>query len=75
MHDPKINAEPRTREALEANYGKVWSAEELEEEFVVTAFIGSTVVVRRKANDEVGTLEFTNRPHLFYNFQPQKGAE
>ena len=63
------------RKALEARHGKVWSAEELEQEFIVTAFIGSTVVVRRKADDVVGSLEFTNRPHLFYNFQPQKGAE
>jgi hypothetical protein len=60
---------------LEAKYGKVWSAKDLEQDFVVTAFIGSTVVVRRKADDIVGTLEFTNRPHLFYNFQPQKEAE
>jgi hypothetical protein len=67
--------QPIDRKALEAKFGKVWTPEELEQEFVVTAFIGSTVVVRRKADDMVGTLEFTNRPHLFYNFQPQKGAE
>ena len=63
------------RKALEARHGKVWSAEELEQEFVVTAFVGPHVVVRRKADDVVGTLEFTRRPHFFYNFQPQKGAE
>ena len=63
------------REALEATFGKVWSAEELEQDFIVTAFIGSTVVVRRIADDVVGTLEYTRRPHLFYNFQPNKGAE
>jgi hypothetical protein len=63
------------RKALEARHGKVWSVEELEQEFVVTAIIAPHVVVRRKADDVVGTLEFTNRPHLFYNFQPNKGAE
>jgi hypothetical protein len=67
--------EPIDRKTLEAKFGKVWTAEEVEQEFVISAFIGSTVVVRRKADDVVGTLEFTNRPHLFYNFQPQKGAE
>jgi hypothetical protein len=67
--------EPIDREALEARHGKVWNAEELEQEFVVTAFIGPHVVVRRKADDVVGTLEFTRRPHLFYNFQPSKGTE
>jgi hypothetical protein len=63
------------RKALEAKFGKVWSAEELERDYIVTAFIGLTVVVRRKADGVVGTMEFSNRPHLFYNFQPQKGAE
>ena len=62
------------RRALEARHGKVWSAEELEQEFVVTAFVGPHVVVRRKADDVVGTLEFTRRPHLYYNFQPNKGT-
>ena len=67
--------QPIDRKALEAKFGKVWSAEELEQEFVVTAFIGPTVVVRRKADDVVGILEFTNRPHLFFNFRPNKGTE
>jgi len=60
------------REALESKFGKVWSAEELEQDFFVTAFIGPHVVVRRIADAVVGTLEFTRRPHLFYNFQPNK---
>jgi hypothetical protein len=63
------------RKALEANFGKVWSAEELERDFIVTAFIGPHVVVRRIADNVVGTLEFSRRPHLFYNFQPNKGTE
>ena len=67
--------EPIDREALEARHGKVWNAEELEQEFVVTAFIGPHVVVRRIADNVVGTLEFSRRPHLFYNFQPNKGTE
>jgi hypothetical protein len=67
--------EPIDRKALEARHGKDWSAEELEQEFVVTAFVGPHVMVRRKADDVVGTLEFTNRPHLFFNFQPQKRVE
>ena len=46
------------RKVLEARHGKVWSAEELEQ-FVATAFVGSTVVARRGADDMVGTLEFT----------------
>ena len=63
------------RKALEARHGKVWSAEELERDFIVTAFIGPHVVVRRIADAVVGTLEYTRRPLLFYNFQPNKGTE
>jgi hypothetical protein len=63
------------RKALEARHGKVWSAEELEQEFVVTAFVGPHVVVRRIADNVVGTLEYSRRPLLFYNFQPNKGTE
>jgi hypothetical protein len=63
------------RQSLEAKFGKVWRAEELEQDFVVTAFIGPHVVVRRIADNVVGTMEFTRRPHLFYNFQPNKGTE
>jgi hypothetical protein len=63
------------RKTLESQFGKVWSAEELEQYFIVTAFIGPTVVVRRIADNVVGTLEFTRRPHLFFNFQPNKGTE
>jgi hypothetical protein len=68
-------SEPIDRQALEARHGTVWTAEELQAEFVITAFIGSTVVVRRKADDVVGTLQFTRRPHLFFNFQPQRETE
>jgi hypothetical protein len=63
------------RQSLDAKFGKVWSAEELEQEFAVTAFIGPHVVVRRKADAVVGTLEYTRRPLLFFNFQPNKGTE
>jgi hypothetical protein len=46
------------RKVLEARHGKVWSAEEFEQ-FVGTAFVGSTIVARPRADDVVGTLEFT----------------
>ena len=67
--------EPTDRKTLESQFGKVWSAEELEQDFVITAFIGPHLVVRRKADGVVGILEFTNRPYLFFNFQPNKGTE
>jgi hypothetical protein len=67
--------EPTDRQSLEAKFGNVWSEEGLAQEFVVAAIIAPHVVARRRADDVVGTVEFTNRPHLFYNFQPNKGTE
>ena len=71
----EINAEPRSRESLEAQYGKVWDTQQLAEEFVVTAFIAPLVVVRRKADNVVGSLEFQNQPRFYFNWQPHKGSD
>jgi len=71
----EINAEPGSREALEAQYGQVWDTAQLGEEFVVTAFIAPLVVVRRKADDVVGSMEFQNEPRFYFNFVPDgRGA-
>lgn len=70
----EINAVPGSREALEAQYGKVWDTQQLAEEFVVTAFIAPLVVVRRKDNDVVGSLEFQHHPRFYFNWQPDRGT-
>jgi hypothetical protein len=61
--------DPITREALAARHGKVWSEEELSQEFAVTAIIGMSVVARRKVDGVVGTLEFTNEPRFYFNWR------
>jgi len=63
------------RQSLEAKFGKVWSEEELAHEFIITAIIAPHVVARRRADDVVGTLEFTGQPPLYFNFQPNRGPE
>lgn len=68
----EINAEPGSREALEAQYGQVWTTEELSRDFVVTAFIAPLVVVRRKSDDAVGSLEFQHHPRFYFNWQPHQ---
>lgn len=69
---PEITPEPpKTREQLEALHGKVWDVRQLAAEFVITAIIGNEVVVRCKADDVVGTLQYQSSPMLYYNFQPQ----
>lgn len=68
----EINAEPGTREALEAKYGKVWTTTELAEEFEVIGFMAPYVVVRRKADGVKGSLEFQHHPRFYFNFQAHK---
>jgi hypothetical protein len=69
----EINAEPGTREALEAQYGKVWTTDELAAEFEVIGFMAPLVVVRRKADGVKGSLEFQHHPRLYFNFQRHEG--
>jgi hypothetical protein len=69
----EINAESGTREALEALYGKVWTTNELAEDFEVIGFMAPLVVVRRKADGMKGSLEFQHQPRFYFNFQQHEG--
>jgi hypothetical protein len=64
----EINAEAGSREALEARYGKVWNTQQLADDFEVVGFLAPFVVVRRKADDVKGSLEFTHNPRHYFNF-------
>jgi hypothetical protein len=69
----EINAEPGSRMALEAQHGKVWNTEELGRDFDVTGFMAPYVVVKRKSDGVVGSLEFQHGPpRLYFNFEPHK---
>lgn len=64
----EINAEPGSREALEAQYGEVWDTQQLRDSFEVLGFAAPYVVVRRKDGVK-GSLEFQHDPRLYFNFQ------
>jgi hypothetical protein len=68
----EINAEPGSREALEAQYGQVWTTDELVVDFEVIGFMAPLVVVRRKADGVKGSVEFQNQPRFYFNFQPHQ---
>ena len=68
----EINAEPGSREALEAQYGQVWSTQELGQNFEVLGFRAPLVVVRRKADGQKGSLEFQHNPRFYFNWQPHR---
>ena len=68
----EINAEPGSREALEAQYGQVWTTNELADAFKVIGFLAPLVVVMRKSDGVEGSLEFQHSPRLYFNFVPDK---
>ncbi|MFN0017949.1 MAG: hypothetical protein ACKVP0_06790 [Pirellulaceae bacterium] len=67
----EINAEPGSREALEAQYGQVWSTEEMSRDFTVLGFLSPYVAVSRKSDAVRGSLEFQHNPRLYFNFQAE----
>lgn len=64
----EINGDPSGREALEELYGQVWSTDELRQDFEVVGFAAPLVVVRRRADDKLGSLEFQHNPRFYFNF-------
>lgn len=67
-----INLEPGSREALEADYGQVWSTDQLTDDFDVIGFGAPYVVVTRKSDGVKGTLMFQARPRFYFKFSPHK---
>ena len=66
----EINAAPGSREALEAVHGKVWTTDELREEFEVVGFMAPVCVVRRRSDGRKGSVEFQHSPRYFFGFVP-----
>jgi len=64
----EINAQPGSREALEAQHGQVWTTEELGQDFEVIGFMAPLVVVRRKSDGKKGSLEFQHSPRFYFGF-------
>lgn len=66
----EINGTPGSREALENQYGQVWSTDQLSDDFEVLGFMAPLVVVRRRSDGRKGSLEFQHGPRYYFNFQP-----
>lgn len=66
----EINAQPGSREALEAQYGQVWNTEELSRDFEVIGFLAPYVIVCRKSAGKKGSVEFQHQPRFYFGFKP-----
>ena len=64
----QINSNPAEREDLEIRYGRVWNAKEMADEFTVLEFKAPLVVVRRKIDNQLGSLFFQHWPRYDFEF-------
>jgi len=64
-----IMEEKQLKEQLEQTYGTVWNTKELQENFEVIGFQAPYVVVKRKSDGVLGSLEFTHMPRFYFNFK------
>jgi hypothetical protein len=69
----EINAQPGSREYLEAQHGQVWGTSELSNDFEVIGFMAPIVVVRRRSDGQKGSLYFQHSPRFYYGFEPHRG--
>lgn len=65
----ELNTNAGTRPQLVARYGQVWDSEDLARDFEVIGFAAPYVIVRRKFDGQMGSLEFQNHPRFYFNFQ------
>lgn len=68
----EINAEPGSREYLEAQHGQVWDTGQLSEDFEVLGFMAPIVVVRKKSDGQKGSLYFQHSPRFYFGFEPHR---
>jgi hypothetical protein len=68
----EINAQPGSREYLEAKHGQVWNTTELGRDFDVIGFAAPLVVASRKSDGQKGSLYFQHSPRFYYGFEPHK---
>lgn len=66
----EINAEPGSREYLEAQHGQVWDTNQLQEDFTVLGFMSPVIAVCRKSDGIKGSLFFQSSPRFYFSFQP-----
>jgi hypothetical protein len=68
----EINAQPGSREYLEAKHGQVWNTSELSENFEVIGFMAPLIVVVRKSDRQKGSMMFQANPRFYYGFEPHR---
>ena len=65
----ELNAEKASRAWLETRYGQVWTTTELGKEFEMRGFAAPYVMVKRRSDGAMGSLEFQHSPRFYFNWE------
>jgi hypothetical protein len=57
---------------LAADPGRTWTTAELQEDFEVLGFLAPFVTVRRRSDGQLGSLEFTHAPRVYFGWRPHE---
>ena len=68
----EINAQPGSREYLEAQHGQVWDTQQLSDDFEIIGFAAPLVVVCRKSDGVKGSLMFQASPRFYFGFEAHR---
>ena len=63
---------PDLKTELESDFDDVVDTAELKENYTVQSFLAPFVIVTRKSDGAVGTMEFTHDPRYYYRFIEDK---
>jgi hypothetical protein len=58
---------------LAGDDGQRWTTAEMTRDFEVIGFAAPFVVVRRRSDGQLGSLEFTHQPRVYFGFVPDAG--
>jgi hypothetical protein len=56
-------------QALAADPDRTWNTEQLRDEFEVLGYLAPFVTVRRKSDGQLGSLEFTHSPRVYFGWR------
>jgi hypothetical protein len=68
----RINSEATERANLEARYGQVWNTQELAQDFEALEFAAPFAIVKRKADNKLGSMMFQHQPRYYFAFQEDR---
>jgi hypothetical protein len=57
---------------LKEREGQTWTTAEMTAEFDVQGYLAPYVVVRRKSDGAVGSLEFTHSPRIYFGWKEDR---